>query len=158
MSSPARRVLALFVEPQEREPSDQSAPLDVGVTGLSRGCGTSTVARGLALELPGAQVADAVAPGPAGVLVVVAGTAGVPVLARMVTERLGEHRPHVVLVANRPDDPHEWEQAGAVCLPQSRLGVLLVSRGRRPLGPFGTALRNLAQAVREEGLAAAACD
>jgi hypothetical protein len=57
----------------------------------------------------------------------------------------------VVLVANRPDDPHEWERAGALCLPNSRLGVLLISRGRRPLGPFGTALRDLARVVREEG-------
>lgn len=146
-----RRVVALFVEPQEGEPPPGSALLDVGVTGLSHGSGTSTVARGLALELPTAKVADEVPPSPAGVLVVVAGSDGVPVLASMVTERLGERRPRLVLVANRPDDPHEWERAGAVCLPNSRLGALLISRGRRPLGPFGSALRDLARVVREEG-------
>jgi hypothetical protein len=145
----ARRAVALFVEPQPREPPARAAELDVGVTGLSRGCGASTVARGLAVVLPTAQVADAQWPGRSGVLVVVAGPDGVPVLAGMVTDRLRERLPHVVLVANRPPDPDEWLGAGAVCVPHSRLGVYLLSRGRRPWGRFHTALRELAHTVRE---------
>ena len=142
-----RRALALLVEPQTPEPLAASPP-EVGVTGLSSGCGASTVARALALELPGTQVMDGAAPGPHGVLVAVADRTGVPVLAGLVIERLAQRHPHVVLVANRPDDPHEWEHAGAVCLPQSRLGVMLVARGHRPWGPFGTAVRRLARVVQ----------
>ena len=145
----ARRALALFVEPQQRPPAGPPAVLDVGVTGLSNGCGATTVARGLALELPAARIADGHAPGPSGVLVVVAGSDAVPVLARMVIDRLRERLPHVVLVANRPDDALEWERAGAVCLPRSRLGVELLSRGRRPWGRLRTALHALARAVQE---------
>lgn len=147
MTAAGRRALALLVEPQA--PESRPAPrLEVGVTGLSGGCGASTVALGLALELPGAQLTDGVAPGPHGVLVAVADRTGVPVLAGLVTERLARRHARVVLVVNRPDDPGEWERAGALCLPQSRLGVMLLARGRRPWGPFGTALRNLAEIVR----------
>jgi hypothetical protein len=147
MSAAARRALALLVEPQRPE-AQPAFPVEVGVTGLSRGCGASTVARALALELPRAKVTDGVAPGPHGVLVAVADRTGVPVLAGLVIERLAQRHPHVVLVANRPDDPHEWEGAGAVCLPQSRLAVALLARGHRPWGPFGTAIRHLARAVQ----------
>jgi hypothetical protein len=142
----ARRALALFVEPQDGR--ERAAVLDVGVTGLSRGCGTSTVARGLALELPAARIEEGQGPGAGCVLVVVAGPDAVPILAEMVTDRLRERLPHVVLVANRPDDPQEWD-ARAVCLPQSRLGVHLISRGRRPWGRFRAGLRDVAQAVRD---------
>jgi hypothetical protein len=147
MTTAGRRALALLVEPQE--PDSQAAPrLEVGVTGLSSGCGTSTVARGLALELPEAHLTDGVAPGPHGVLVAVAGRTGLPVLAGLVIARLAQRHARVVLVVNRPDDPGEWERAGALCLPQSRLAVMLLARGHRPWGPFGAALRNLADTVR----------
>jgi hypothetical protein len=153
MTSRVRRALAFFVEPAEslrasRDGGTSDAPLDVGVTGLSRGCGTSTVAHGLRRELPAARVVDGAAPAPGGVLVVVAGRTGLPVLAQLVTERLGRRHLSLVLVANRPEDPQEWEQVGAVCVPQSRLGVLLLSRGRRALGPFGAALRQIADDVQ----------
>ncbi len=153
MTSAARRVLALLVEPDmTRTSEDRDSPrtgLDVGVTGLSSGCGTSTVAHGLRRELPSARVMDGVAPAPAGVLVVVAGRGGIPVLAGLVADRLRERHPSVVLVANQPEDPREWEHAGALCVPQSRIGVLLLAHGRRARGPFGTALRGVARAVRE---------
>lgn len=151
MTSHARRALALLVEPAESLPGEGAGSLpalDVGVTGLSRGCGTSTVAHALRRELPSARVMDGVAPGPSGVLVVVAGSAGLPVLARLVIDRLRERHPCVVLVANRPEDPEEWGRAGAVCVPQSRLGVLLLAHGRRARGPFGTALRGVARGVQ----------
>jgi hypothetical protein len=147
MTAAGRRALALLVEPwvPDLRPVRR---LQVGVKGLSTGCGATTVARGLALELPDADVTDGVAPGPHGVLVAVADRTGVPVLAGLVTERLAERQAQVVLVVNRPDDPGEWERAGAVCLPQSRLAVMLVARGHRPWGGFGAALRKVAGAVR----------
>jgi hypothetical protein len=152
MTSAVQRVLALVIEPEEpRAAADVGGPkLDVGVTGLSRGCGTSTVAQGLRRELPAARVIDGVGPGPAGVLVVVAGRTALPVLARLVIDQLCERHSSVVLAANRPEDPQEWEQAGAVCVPQSRLGVTLLARGHRPPGSFGAALRTLAGAVAAE--------
>ena len=147
MTAAGRRALALLVEPQVPD-VHPARRLEVGVKGLSTGCGATTVARGLALELPGAEVTDGVAPGPHGVLVAVADRTGVPVLAGLVTERLAQRHAHVVLVVNRPDDPGEWERAGAVCLPQSRLAVMLIARGHRPWGGFGAALRRVADAVR----------
>ena len=147
MTAAGRRALALLVEPPVAD-SRPAPRIEVGVTGLSQGCGATTVARGLALELGGAEVTDGVAPGPHGVLVAVADRTGVPVLAGLVSERLAERHAHVVLVANRPDDPAEWERAGAVCLPQSRLAVMLIARGHRPWGAFGAALRKVADAVR----------
>ena len=147
MSAAGRRALALLVEPQGPK-AQPSFSLEVGVAGLSSGCGASTVARALALELPAAHVTDGIAPGTQGVLVAVADRTGVPVLAGLVIERLAQRHPHVVLVANRPEDPHEWEGAGAVCLPQSRLGMMLLARGHRPWGPFGAAMRRLARAVQ----------
>jgi hypothetical protein len=117
--------------------------------GLSPGCGTTTIALGLGRELPAARVRDGAHPGPAGVLVVIAGRDALPVLAQLVTSRLRERHRSVVLVANRPEEPEQWRQAGAVCLPHSRLGVLLLTRGRRARGAFGAALRAAAGAVRE---------
>lgn len=151
MTSAARRALALLVEPAEdgrhREGAARALPLDVAVTGLSGGCGTSTIAAGLRRELPEARVIDGFAPASADVLVVVAGSAGLPVLAGLVTDRLRRRHPAPVLVANRPEDPREWEPLGAICVPHSRLGVLLLAKGRRPVGPFGAALRWVAAAV-----------
>lgn len=148
MTSVARRALALLVEPAV-EPQPLTRALDVGVVGLSAGCGATTIARGLALELPADEVADGVAPGPAGVLVAVAGRSAVPVLAELVTERLASRHARVVLVANRADDPDEWRGTAAIHLPPSRLSVALLARGRRARGPFGSALRDVARAVRE---------
>ena len=148
MTSVVRRVLALVVEPPD-EYSVETRVLDVGVVGLGAGSGATTVARGLALELPGDEVSDGVAPGPGGVLVAVAAPDAVPVLAELVTERLAPHRARAVLVANRPGDPDEWGGTEAICLPSSRLAVALLARGRRARGPFGSALRDLAGAVRE---------
>ncbi|HZO59992.1 MAG TPA: hypothetical protein VFB51_09895 [Solirubrobacterales bacterium] len=154
MTSAARRALALLVEPPEggpRAPAAPGPPLDVAVTGLSGGCGASTVAQGLRRELPGARVIDGFAPASVDVLVVVAGRTGLPVLARLVADRLRLRHESVVLVANRPEDPQEWEPLEAVCVPQSRFGVLLLARGRRAPGSFGAALRQVA--VRVQGAA-----
>ncbi len=150
MTTLARRALELLVEPAGAG-SPPARLLDVGVVGLGAGCGATTVARGLALELPGDEVSDSVAPGRGGVMVAVAGRSAVPVLAALVSERLSRHHACVILVANNPEDPGEWLDTGAICLPPSRLSVALLARGRRARGPFGSALRNLARAVREAG-------
>jgi hypothetical protein len=151
VTSVARRALSLLVEPAEhggvRSGDARPLPPDVAVTGLSEGCGTSTIASGLRRELPDARVIDGFAPASADVLVVVAGSAGLPVLAGLVLDRLRCRHPAPVLVANRPEDPREWEPLGAICVPQSRLGVRLLARGHRPVGPFGVALRRVAAAV-----------
>jgi hypothetical protein len=147
MTAAGRRALALLLEPRVAD-SQPLARLEVGVTGLSRGCGATTVARALALALPGAHLTDGAAPGPQGVLVAVADRTGLPVLARLVIERLAQRHARVVLVVNRPDDPGEWERAGALCLPQSRLAVMLIARGHPPWGAFGNALRKVADAVQ----------
>jgi hypothetical protein len=153
VTSTARRALALLVEPPQDHTGEQCAgqgpQLDVAVTGLSTGCGTTTLAAGLRREMPGARVLDGIAPASAHVLVVVAGSSGLPVLAELVTHRLRVRHSAVVLVANRPEDPGEWERAGALCVPQSRLGVMLLARGRRARGPFGAALRRVANGVRD---------
>jgi hypothetical protein len=84
------------------------------------------------------------------VIVAVADGSGVPVLARLVADRLAERR-RVVLVANRAADPAEWTVAGALCVPPAPLGVLLLEHGRRARGAMGSALRRVAQAVDEAG-------
>jgi hypothetical protein len=143
-----RRALAFLVEP----PNDLARPrhdsaLVITVVGISRACGASTVARGLALEMPRARVGEMARPVPGGVVVAVADGRGEPVLAAIVAEALAAHNDRVVLVANRPDDPAEWSQKGALCVPASRLGAMLVARGRRPIGGMAGALRGLARAV-----------
>jgi hypothetical protein len=147
VDSLGRRALELLVEPAREQP-DPVLALHVGVVGLSVGAGASTVALGLALELPGDRVDDGRAPGPGGVLVAVAGRSGLPVLAHLVSERLAQRHGRVVLVANRPEDPGEWSRAGVICVPHSRLAVALLSRGRRTRGVFGASLRDVARAVR----------
>ncbi len=143
-----RRALEFLIEPPPSEPVGR-ASLEIGVLGLSRECGASTVARGLALELPRAHVADGARPGPSGVLVAVADGGAVPVLAGLVAERLAVRQDRVLLVANRPDDPLEWARAGALCVPASRVGVLLLSKGRRARGSMGSALRELGRRIQE---------
>jgi hypothetical protein len=140
-----RRALRLVLEPPA--PTATAPPLDVGVIGLSERCGVSTVARGLSLELPGAQVGDGQWPGRAGVLVVVADGSAVAALAALVAERLDAREGPVLLVANRPADPDEWTTAGALCIPASWLGAVLVERGHRARGALGAALRGIAAAI-----------
>ena len=147
----ARRALAFLVEP----PSDLARPrqdpaLVVSVVGISRACGASTVARGLALEMPLARVEEVARPVHGAVVVAVADGRGEPVLAGIVAEILAAHNARLVLVANRPEDPGEWSQKGALCVPASRLGAMLVARGRRPMGGMRAALRGLARVVGEE--------
>ena len=84
-----------------------------------------------------------------GVVVAVADGRGEPVLAGIVAEILAAHNDRLVLVANRPEDPGEWSQKGALCVPASRLGAMLVARGRRPIGGMRGALRGLALVVGE---------
>jgi len=144
----ARRALEFLFEPQGEE-AHSRGQLAVAVVGLSEACGVSTIARGLALELPRDQVADGLWPDASGVIVAVADGSGVPVLARLVAERLAERRPREVLVANRPADPADWVKAGALCVPGSRLGVLLLAHGRRARGAMGAGLREIARAVHE---------
>ena len=118
------------------------------MTGLSGGCGTSTIAAGLRRELPAARVIDGFAPASADVLVVVAGSAGLPVLAGLVTDRL--RRRHAARRCWSPTGRRtraNGSALGAICVPHSRLGVLLLAKGRRPVGPFGAALRRVAAAV-----------
>ena len=146
----ARRALAFLVEP----PSDLARPrhdpaLVVSVVGISRACGASTVARGLALEMPRGRVREVARPVHGGVVVAVADGRGEPVLAGIVAEILAAHNDRLVLVANRPEDPGEWSQKGALCVPASRLGAMLVARGRRPIGGMRGALRGLALVVGE---------
>jgi hypothetical protein len=150
VTSAARRALALLVEPAERDaPATCTRPLDVAVTGLSAGCGVTTIVQGLRRELPGARVIDGFAIPAADVLVVVAGSDALPVLAQLVVDRLRQRHPSALLVVNRPGDPQEWERAGALCVPQSRLGVMLLARGRRAVGPFGAALRDVAATLKQ---------
>ena len=42
---------------------------------------------------------------------------------------------------------------GALCVPESRLGVWLLDRGRRPPGAMGVAFEALAATVHDAGMA-----
>jgi hypothetical protein len=164
-----RRAAELLVEPAAGAPP-RDAPLDVVVTALSAGAGATTVSRGLALALrrlrpvelagtgrpgyvtagPGMAVIRDTAPGEArrlchrGVLIAVADARREPALAALVVELLCERNERVLLVGNRARDAAAWHARGALCVPESRLGAWLVSRGRRPPGAMGTALDALA--------------
>ncbi len=131
-----------------------SLRITVGVVGLRRACGASTVARGLACafemqdpgggelvreiepeELPRTQV---------DVTVLVAPGDGEPALATVVAGLLSSRLGHaVVVVANRVRDGQSWAGHAAACLPDSRLAAMLVARGRLPPGELGTALHAL---------------
>jgi hypothetical protein len=86
-------------------------------------------------------------------VVLVAPRAGDPALGDLVSQMLAERFGHVVLVANRATDGGRWKEHGAICLPQSRLGALLVAHGRRPGGPFAAALERVASIVEAVGCA-----
>jgi hypothetical protein len=154
MSAPGasvlRRGLGLLLEPRPTPPDAGRCAPAVAVVGLSRGCGATTVARGLGLELGGrARVQEAVMPAPDRVVVAVADGRGEPVLAALVTEMLTARHARVLLVANRPHEPGEWSRKGALCVPASWIGAVLVARGHRPAGAMRAAVRRLAQAVIE---------
>ena len=80
------------------------------------------------------------------VVAVAAGDAEPP-LAGLVCQMLTERNERVMLVANRVRDPDRWSRWADVCLPEARLGSLLLARGRRPGGPLWTALERLSECV-----------
>ena len=110
---------------------------------------------------PGTVVVRDTAPADAGalchrgagrVLVAVADARREPPLAALVRDVLAGRHERVVLVGNRARDADAWREHGAVCVPESRLGVWLLERGRRPPGAMGTAFEVLAAAVHEAGM------
>jgi len=175
VAAAARRAGALFVQPPAPAPPAPAGPLDAVVATLAAGAGASTVARGLTLALRRARPValapagrDEVAAGPGTavvraadatdvcgrgdrgrgrVLVAVADGRREPAVAALVADVLRRRHGQVVLVANRVRDGHAWRDQGAVCIPDSRLGALLVARGRRPPGAMGAALDSLAARV-----------
>jgi hypothetical protein len=72
-----------------------------------------------------------------------------PALAELVARMLAERHGRVLLVASRVRDPGRWAGRAAGCLPWSRVGALLVARGRRPGGALGKELTQLAAMVGE---------
>lgn len=175
IAAAARRAGALFVEP----PPARAAPaasLDVVVAALAAGAGEATVARGVALALGATRPVElslsgggVVAPGPGTAVVRSAGSAAAlhghrgagrllvavadgrrePAVAALVRDVLSR-RHDVVLVANRARDAGAWREQGAVTVPDSRLGALLLARRHRPPGTMGAAFDALA--ARLEGL------
>jgi hypothetical protein len=168
-----RRAVGLLVEPGPVGGRAAAAPLEIVVTGLSPGAGATTMCRGLAIVLRrrhclevtevGASGAVAAGPGtvvlrdvgpadlgplrrprPGRVLVAAADGRRAPAVAVLVADVLTGRDGHVVLVANRVSDTAAWLRHGAVCVPASRLGALLVRRGRLPPGAMGTGLEALA--------------
>jgi hypothetical protein len=92
-----------------------------------------------------------------GSVVVVAAGEGEPALAELAADMLRERWGPLMLVANRVREPNPWADRAAVALPQSRLGALLAVRGRRPPGPLGAGLAELAALVEQQcGLARSA--
>jgi hypothetical protein len=176
------RAQSFLVAPPS-EPRRRLAALETVVMGMSAGCGVTTVARGLSIELdvsgdrpahlltiqsdsdrivepevagPAAVVWDVAAEASdrarpparrADTVVLVAGRDTEPALAELVVEFLQEELGRVMLVANRVRDEARWSGRAAICLPESRLGAVLLARRRRPGGAFGTALRQLAALV-----------
>jgi hypothetical protein len=80
-------------------------------------------------------------------LVLVVGPDTEPSLAEVAAQMLREDFSRLLLVANGVTDPSRWGDRMDICIPQSRLGAALVSRGRHPIGAFGAALRQLAELV-----------
>jgi hypothetical protein len=180
MESALRRAGGLLVEPAPAAPPTRPLPLDVVVTSLGVGAGATTVCRGLAITLrrlrpveltgmdscapvaagPGTVVVRDTAPPDAGplchrgagrVLVAVADGRREPPLAALVRDVLADRHERVVLVGNRARDADAWREQGAVCVPESRLGVWLLEHRRRPRGAMGTAFEVLAATVHEAG-------
>jgi hypothetical protein len=84
-------------------------------------------------------------------VLLVAGDRSEPALAELVSRMLSERFGAVHLVATRVAEPARWEGRAIVCVPQSRLGAVLLASGRRPAGELGAVLAALA-AVVEEGI------
>jgi hypothetical protein len=168
----ARRAGALILEPAPPVAPAPVGPLDIVVAALAAQAGAATVGRGLALalgrarpvelSLPGggevaagpgtavvrtASAADAAVcchRGPGRVLVAVADGRREPAIAALVRDMLSRRHDHVVLVANRARDDRAWREQGVLCVPESRVGALLVERGHRPPGAMGAAFDALA--------------
>jgi hypothetical protein len=77
-------------------------------------------------------------------VVLVAGRDCEPSLAVLVSSLVGERYPRVVLVANRVTDRSRWDGRSDVCIPDSRLGAVLIGRGWRPGAALGEGLAQLA--------------
>jgi hypothetical protein len=158
------RAQDFLIEPAPREPAgNRRSHTEVAVMGLSDGCGATTLARGLALWLEAPEesrrrvwdlamhevgrardLADRL-----DAVVLVAGASTEPALAEAAAQMLRQDFLRLLLVANRVTDPSRWHDRADLCLPQSRLGAALVSRGRWPVGAFGAALRQLGELVEE---------
>ena len=128
-------------------------PIDVSVLGTCAGCGVSTIASGLRLVLASSiseriEVVDQ--PGTAVVLVTPG--SGHPQIAGLVGSLMKERVGKLVLVANKVSDEARWRGHADLCVPESRLGAALLAHGRRPPGPFGSAIARLAALV-EHGVA-----
>ena len=67
--------------------------------------------------------------------------------AACVRDVLARRHDRVILVGNRVRDAGAWSGVGALSVPDSRLGALLVERGRRPPGAMGAAFAELAARV-----------
>ena len=158
LAAALERAQHFFVAPapeaREAATAPPSVSLAVGVVGLRRSCGASTVARGLAcafeLRDPGAsELVRELEPAELActrvdVIVLVAPGDGEPALAAVAAGLLSTRLGPVVVVANRVRDRESWSDRAAVCLPDSRLAALLIARGRLPPGELGTALLTLA--------------
>jgi hypothetical protein len=113
---------------------------EVGAAGaVAAGPGTAVVR-----DLPPAAAGSLRQRGPGRVLVAVADGRSEPHLAALVAEVLARRNDRVVLVANRPRDPAAWRGQGAHCVPDSRLGAMLLRRGWRAPGAMGASFDGLA--------------
>jgi hypothetical protein len=83
-------------------------------------------------------------------VVCVAEASAEPSLCALVCDMLAERYGRVLLVANRVHDDESWSGCCAVAVPDSRLGVLLLGRGRMPGGALGGAISRLAVLVQEQ--------
>jgi hypothetical protein len=172
-----RRASELLVDPAPPPPTPSAMPLDVVVTALVAGAGATTIARGLADALGRRQPVEVRGPGSSGsvaagpgtavirdtpsaeasslchrgngrVLIAVADARREPALPALVSALLAQRHERVVLVGNRVRDADEWRAAGALCVPESRLGAWLLGRGRRPGGAMIAAFEAIAVALR----------
>ena len=83
-------------------------------------------------------------------LVCVADGAAEPVLCGLVRDMLARRHGRVVLAANRVREPDPWAGHCAVAIAESRLGTVLIGRGRLPGGGVGEAFGRLAALVAEQ--------
>jgi hypothetical protein len=72
-----------------------------------------------------------------------------PALCALVRDMIAERYGSVLLVANRVRDRKRWAGRSSVAVPESRLGGLLIARGRAPGGAVGEALARIAALVEE---------